>query len=102
MKTRALQKAGLLSVSLLLIAVFLLGGCTSATTGQRMDPQFGQCVNNSLAAQVINADAPDDPSYADALPGDLAGQIYTKRYVKSMTEKKKEDEDASSRLSGLD
>jgi hypothetical protein len=101
MKTRAAQKADLLSVSVLMIAVFLLGGCTS-TTGQRMDRQFGQCVKDSLAAQVINADAPDDPSYADALPGDLAGQIYTKRYVKSMTEEKKENDDASSELSGLD
>jgi len=101
MKTRAMQKTGLLSVISLLIAVFLLSGCTS-TTGGRMDPQFGQCVKDSLAAQVINADAPDDPSYADTLPGDLAGQIYNKRYVKTMTEEKKDNEDTSSRLSGLD
>jgi hypothetical protein len=85
----------------LLIVIFLVGGCAS-TTGQRMDPRFGQCVNDGLKAQVINADAPEDPSYADALPGDLAGQIYNKRYVKSMTEEKKDNEDASSELSGLD
>lgn len=102
MKTRALQKAGLTLFSPLLIAVFLLAGCTSSATGQRMDPRFGQCLEAGLASQVINADAPDDASHADALPGDLAGQIYNKRYVKSMTEEKKENDDASSELSGLD
>jgi len=101
MKTREKKKVGLLFTTPLAIAFFLLGGCTS-TTGQRMDPQFGQCVEAGLAAQVINTDAPDDPSYTDSLPGDLAGQIYNKRYVKSMTEEKKNNDDASSELSGLD
>ena len=101
MKAQSLQKAALALFCPLLIVSFLLCGCTS-TTGQRMDPQFGQCVSSGLAAQVINPDAPYDPSHADSLPGDLAGQIYNKRYVKSLTEEKKEKDDTSSQLSGLD
>ena len=101
MKTHALQKTGMFLCSPLLIAIVLLAGCTSSS-GQRMDPRFGQCLEAGFAAQVINPEAPSDPSPADTLPGDLAGQIYNKRYVKTMTEEKKKNDDASSELSGLD
>ena len=87
---------------LLPMTFFLLCGCTAATTGQRLDPEFGQCLEAGFAAQALNPNAPTDPAPADSLPGDLAGQIYKKRYVKPMTEEKKEKEDTSSQLSGLD
>ena len=101
MKTHALQNAGMFLCGPLLIALLLLAGCTSSS-GQRMDPRFGQCLEAGFAAQVINPEAPSDPSPAATLPGDLAGQIYNKRYVKAMTEEKKENNDAASELSRLD
>ena len=88
------------SLGLLLAAIYLFGACSS-TTGERIDHRFGECLESGLAAQVINPDAPVDPSPADSLPGDLGVQIYNKRYIKSMTEEKDEEDDVSSELGGM-
>lgn len=87
------------ALGVLLTALFFFGACTS-TTGERMDPQFGECLQKGLSAQVVNPDAPADQSPADSLPGELGTQIYNKRYVKSMTEEKDEEDDVSSELGG--
>jgi hypothetical protein len=102
MKGNRFQKAGPFFCSPLLIATLLIGGCTTASTGGRLDPEYGRRVEAGLAAQAINPNAPDDPTPADSLPGDLANQIYKKRYIKAMTEEKKEKDDTASQLSGLD
>lgn len=87
------------ALGILLTALFFFGACSS-TTGERMDSHFGECLENGLAAQVMNPDAPDDPSPADSLPGELGTQIYNKRYLKSMTEERDEEDDVSSELGG--
>lgn len=91
------------ATGLITAALFLLSGCTASTTSSgRLDPGFGQALEAGFSAQVIHPEGPADPAPADTLPGDLAVQIYNKRYVKAMTEEKKEKDDAASQLSGLD
>jgi hypothetical protein len=38
----------------------------------------------------------------DGLPGGLAVKIYKKRYLKSLTEEKKEGDDVAGQLKGVD
>lgn len=98
MKVKSLNR--LRTIPCGLLAVVLISACSTAP--QRLDPHFGAYLETGLRAQVVNPDAPSDPTPADTLPGDLAGQIYKKRYLKAMTEEKKEKESTSSQLSGLD
>jgi hypothetical protein len=86
----------------LMVVIVLIGGCAAKIASEKHDPHFGQCVEAAFAAQVLHPEGPADASPADLLPGDLADQIYKKRYVKGMTEEKKEKADTSSKLSGLD
>ncbi|GAB6906859.1 conserved exported hypothetical protein [Desulfosarcina cetonica] len=83
-----------------LLAVVLISACSAPP--QRLDPHFGACLEAGLSAQAINPNAPSDPTPADTMPGDLADQIYKKRYLKTMTEEKKEKDNTSNQLSGLD
>jgi hypothetical protein len=99
-KNRPIFWRPIVAIGLLCAIVFLLSGCS--TSLQRLDPEFGKCLEAGLAAQAINLEAPTDPTPADSLPGELASQIYNKRYVKTMTEEKKEGDNAASQLSGLD
>ncbi|BBO86511.1 hypothetical protein DSCO28_70770 [Desulfosarcina ovata subsp. sediminis] len=99
MNPQPLHRPRVFLSGLLFVAIFL-SACTTAP--QRLDPHFGEYLEAGISAQIVNPDAPMNPAPADTLPGDLAGQIYKKRYVKSMTEEKKENENASSQLSGLD
>ncbi|BBO89724.1 hypothetical protein [Desulfosarcina ovata] len=68
----------------MLFALIFLSACSAAP--QRLDFHFGQYVTAGFSAQPINPDAPTDPTPAETLPGDLAGHIYKKRYIKGMTE----------------
>ncbi len=88
--------------ALVSMAAVLWAGCAAETAPQAPSPRFGQCIQEAFYAQVLHPDAPRDASPADRLPGELADQIYKKRYVKTMTEEKKEKADTSSELSGLD
>ena len=81
--------------------MILFGGCAASPTAEELNPDFGKSVQAAFAIQVIHPEGPSDPSPCDLLPGDLADQIYNKRYIKSMTEEKKEKEDAYRELSGL-
>ena len=87
---------------LLLLSCFLgvaIIGCTP--TQKNLSPDFGQSLSQAFTAQAINPAAPVNAAPVDTLPGDLGEQIYQKRYVKMLTEEKKEKEDASSQLKGL-
>jgi CDGSH-type Zn-finger protein len=102
MKSNLHPRAGMRSYGYLLIALFLFCGCGTTETKPHLDPEFGQCVKAGFEAQALNPNAPADHAPADSLPGDLANQIYKKRYIKTMTEEKKEKDDTASELSGLD
>jgi len=92
-----------MNLGILTAIVFLLTACAGiADPPGRLDPDFGKSCRNAFSAQTINPTAPADSSPATSLPGELANQIYKQRYVKPMTEEKKEKEDASSELSSLD
>ncbi len=60
---------------------------------KHLSPEYGESYHEAFSSQVIDPDAPEDPSHADTLPGDIANKIYKKRYIKSMTEKEKEKEE---------
>ncbi len=90
-------------LGMVVLAIFLLvmiSACQT-TVERHMSPEFGRCVSAGVEAQILNPHAPRDPSSAASMPGDLAQQIYNKRYVKTMTEEKKKGEDTASQLSGL-
>jgi hypothetical protein len=78
-------------------AVFLIGGLITAgiagcgAVDKHLSEDFGQYYTEGFAAQVANPLAPEDPQPADSLPGEISDQIYQKRYIKSMTEEKEDD-----------
>lgn len=103
MKTNLLHRWPSMNLGILTTMIFLLTACAGiADPPGRLDPDFGENYRNAFSSQAINPMAPVDSSPAATLPGELANQIYKKRYVKPMTEEKKEKEDASSELSSLD
>ncbi|NLI82308.1 MAG: hypothetical protein GX443_11595 [Deltaproteobacteria bacterium] len=70
---------------------FLLGLFGCCTDQGPSGPPYGQCTHLWFSAQVLNPDAPADPTPAMVLPGKVAAEIYEKRYIPAMTEKKKEE-----------
>lgn len=77
----------------LLIAAFVFIGpaaCATHNVPYNM-PDVGHALKTGLACQVIRPEAPLDRFAAQELPGDLANQIYIRRYIRTMT--KDEDED---------
>ena len=83
----------------LLIISGLVFGCASP---KHLSPDYGKACKAAFAAQVINPDAPEDPSPADTLPGDIAQKIYKERYIKGLTEEKKTEETASQQLQDME
>jgi type IV pilus biogenesis protein CpaD/CtpE len=79
------------------LTVLLVGGLITAgmagcgTVDKHLSEDFGQYYTEGFAAQVANPLAPEDPQPADSLPGEISDQIYQKRYIKSMTEEKEDD-----------
>ncbi len=89
-------------IGLLSAVTILFAGCTAATaTHDKPDLYFGRSLKAAFFTQVLHPEGPSDPSPADTLPGDLADQIYKKRYFKSMTEEKKENESTAGHVKVL-
>ncbi len=86
------------SLVLMLVLAFpcLVAGCSPRP---HLSADFGEAYFTGTRAQVLNPSAPEYPNPVQTLPGELAVQIYQQRYIKSMTEEKKEKEDVSSELS---
>lgn len=88
-----------------LLAVLFAGmfffGCKH--TPEHLAPDYGKSFNAAFKRQALNPEGPKDLSPANALPGKLASDIYKKRYVKTMTEKKEKGKDnISEELGDLD
>ncbi|MGI6655715.1 MAG: hypothetical protein ACOX5Z_02595 [Desulfobulbus sp.] len=74
-------------VLIVLLAVScLVAGCAGP---RHLSEDFGQASHRAMSAQIVNPGAPNNPSPVDRLPGDLALEIYQKRYIKTMTEEEK-------------
>jgi len=83
-------------------AVCLLSGCAAGGPApETMTPDFGRAFRAGFSAQVLHPDGPADPSPADTLPGELAVQIYNKRYLKNMTEPEETEDALLQSLRGL-
>ncbi len=82
-------------VATVIACLLLFMGCRH--TPRYMSPEHGQSYRAAFERQVLNIQAPEDRSPADTLPGAIGSDIYKKRYLKSMTEEKKEKEDSVSR-----
>ena len=83
------------------LAILSLTGF-ACSASKHLSPEYGESYHETFSSQVIDPDAPEDPSYADTLPGDIANKIYKKRYIRSMTEKEKEkDEGVGQQLRGI-
>lgn len=80
----------LLLVLAALPALLLLHACTTDCE----DPSVhGRSYRAYFSAQPVNPDAPADPAPAMTLPGRVANDIYEKRYLPAMTEKKSEKDE---------
>jgi len=82
------------------IALAVLGLGCSTQSPKYLSPEFGKSYDALFSSQVIKPDAPRDRSPADTLPGELAGQIYKNRYIKSMITDKKKKETVKQQLGG--
>jgi hypothetical protein len=100
-KRRKGFRAGRNTVMLMCMFVFA-GGVIACSAPAHLSPDYGDAFRSAVAAQVLNPEAPEDPAPADTLPGEIASQIYKKRYIKSLTEEKKEKEGVSERLRGME
>jgi len=89
-----------LAAFLALISCLILSlGCT---VPDRQSPNLGKSYKLGFSSQIINHDAPYDRSPVDTLPGDIANQIYHKKYIPSLTEKKENKDSASQELGDMD
>ncbi|MGD8387562.1 MAG: hypothetical protein PVG49_10510 [Desulfobacteraceae bacterium] len=75
-----------------LTGLLLGSGCQHASRTLGLD--HGTSYHAAFSRQVLNPDAPEDPTPADTMPGELAHEIYKKLYKKSMTEKKKDENES--------
>ncbi|PIE58090.1 MAG: hypothetical protein CSA33_05405 [Desulfobulbus propionicus] len=86
-----------------MVAFFFLAilvvGCSPAQ--KNLSPDFGTSSHRAFAAQTLNSVGPENRSHVDTTPGDLSNQIYQKRYIKMLTEDKKDKESGSDQLKGL-
>ena len=73
-----------------LLALLVLTGCTT-DPGSKYRP--GQALRTLFAAQVINPDAPEDPSPVDGISGYISEGIYSERYLKTIMEDPDDDEE---------
>ena len=85
--------ASLMRIGLIGIAVLL--SCTGTAT-QHLSGDFGESFHTGFSRQVMHPEAPADPMPVDTQPGELAHQIYKKRYIKEMTEEDKDQEESVS------
>ncbi len=73
-----------------LSALLLLNACATDCHNQSAHGQSHRAI---FAAQPVNPDAPANPAPAMFLPGNISNDIYQKRYLPSMTEKKSEKDE---------
>lgn len=81
----------LLRMAAAMIIAALVATACAATHNEGCGKDMKSALNQGLRRQVINAEAPSNSSVAEGLPGDIASQIYKRRYIKTMTEDKDED-----------
>ncbi len=79
------------------LAAVSLAACATPGSGLT-GPDLASALKTGLDRQVIRPAAPADRAPAVSLPGELASRIYQERYIKTMTEKKrnKDNEEKSS------
>ncbi len=90
------------SLAALLTLISCLIFCLGCTASDRQSSNLGKSYKLGFSSQIINHDAPYDRSPVDTLPGDIANQIYHKKYISSLTEKKKDKDSASQELGDMD
>lgn len=84
---------------ILTLIILLFAGCRH--TPQHLTQNFGASYKAAFSRQVLNPDGPEDHGPVDSLSGDVANQIYKKRYIKSLTEEKDEEESVNKKLGTL-
>lgn len=97
--TGAAQRSGALTIYIVIgfLGVAALISCTGTAT-QHLSGDFGESFHTGFSRQVMHPEAPADPAPAEAQPGELAHQIYKKRYIKEMTEEDKDQEESVSQM----
>lgn len=75
---------------LALLPGLLAFGCSCSESHLPLS-RHGHATHAWFTAQVMNPDAPNDPSPVTTLSGTVAMGIHEKRYIPAMTEKKDED-----------
>ncbi len=79
----------------------ICSGCRHAP--QYMTENYGKSYNAAFNQQVINNNAPDDKTPVDSTPGNISTQIYNKKYIKGLTEDKKDQQESvGQKLNSLD
>ena len=79
------------------LVLSLLFGLSACATDENLHgPDMATPLKTGLQRQLVQPDAPRDRTGNTPLPGALAADIYKKRYVKTMTEEDKENEENAS------
>jgi hypothetical protein len=92
------MKQTYLYLAVLLAGLLLSAGCNHAP--RYMSQDHGQSYKAAFSRQVVNPEGPSDPAPAETLPGALGNDIYKKRYIKSMTEERREEGESVSKQLG--
>ena len=69
-------------ITSLIFPLILAAGCT---TSSHLSENYGKSYNALFQAQVINADAPEDRTPVDGMPGYEAVRIYNDIYLPGVT-----------------
>lgn len=79
--------------------IALHSGCRHAP--RHLAPGFGETCKKIFNRQVLNQEAPEDRKHVSSIPGNVADQIYHKKYIKGLTEEKEEKDDVNRELKSL-
>jgi len=71
-----------LLITSLILPLTLAAGCTSSS---HLSENYGKSYNALFQAQVINADAPENRTPVDGMPGYEAVRIYNDIYLPGVT-----------------
>lgn len=85
---------GFLSTIFIIGFLFILS-CHHAPA--HFSPDYGKSYRALFSRQVVNTGAPSNPEPVVTLPGAVGSDIYKKRYIKSLTEDKKEKKESVGR-----
>ncbi len=75
--------------------VFILSGLQGCAPVAEETYPFGESSKTLFAAQVINPNAPEDPSPVNEMPGQVSELIYYQRYMDEMVTPEDEEEKSS-------